>query len=397
MGGADVGMGGGSNPPAEVASPKDPKLEGSPTRPQLSTSVENAFTITQYLRYVGDVEVGLIEDPWDPTAGTDDLAGFEATFRVAANGGTHPTIQAAIDAATQMGGDQRIYIAVSAGTYREVVCVPSAAPPITLYGTGASASATTIVHNNYSGKAKAAGASANPCNPNTSGTTFGTSGSATFAAYADEFHAANLTFANDTDETVASGGVQAVALMTQADRIVFDDVRILGNQDSLSVKTPSVARVQRAYFKDCYIEGDTDFIFGRATIVVDRCTIHSVTNRTTSGVVAAPSTDARNPYGMLFVNSTFTADNGAAQGSLHLARAWDESQVDVDTYKANVATGVYPNGQATFRNSTLGAHIQKDAPYRDAATTGRPYSSVAKDAPANRFYEFNNTGPGATD
>ncbi len=399
--GAEPGAGGSPpdelppDPPIETASPVDPELAGSSTRPQLTDASENAFTIAQYLRRAGTLEAGLAEDPWDPTAGVGDVSSFTPVYRVATSGGTHTSVQGAIDAAVANAGDARVYIEVAAGTYREVVCVPSSAPPITLYGSGADASATTIVFNNYSGKSKAAGTSANPCNPSTDSTTYGTSGSATFAAYADEFQAANLTFANDTDESTASGGVQAVALLTQADRIVFERVRVLGNQDSLSVKTSNVSRVERAYFKDCYVEGDTDFIFGRGTFVLDGCTIHSVTNRVDSGVVAAPSTDARNPYGILFINSTFTADAGA--GAIHLARAWDESQGDVDTYKANVASGVYPNGQATFRGCVMGAHIAKAAPYRDAATTGRPYSSVATDVPANRFYEFDNTGAGAAD
>jgi pectinesterase len=79
--------------------------------------------------------------------------------------------------------------------------------------------------------------------------------------------------------------------------------------------------------------------------------------------------------------------------STHLGRAWDESQGNVTTYSANVATGIYPNGQATVRGAVLGPHIQSVAPWRPAATTARPYSSVGGQYPANRLYEFENTGP----
>jgi pectinesterase len=163
----------------------------------------------------------------------------------------------------------------------------------------------------------------------------------------------------------------------------------------LFVKTPDVAVVQRAYFKDCYVEGDTDFIFGRATFVLDGCTIRSLTSRTPNGVVVAPSTDSRNPFGILITHSTFEGDATAGASSTSLGRAWDESQVDVPTYTANVQTGVFPNGQAVVRESTLGAHIQATGPWRAAATTSRAYSSVAGAVPANRFYEFQNTGPGS--
>ena len=183
--------------------------------------------------------------------------------------------------------------------------------------------------------------------------------------------------------------------MTQGDRQIFENVRVLGNQDSLSLRTPNAETVLRGYFTGCFVEGDTDFIFGRATVVFDGCTIRSITSRTAGGVVLAPSTDSRNPYGFLVTRSAFTADATAGAASTHLGRAWDESQVDVATYTSNVASGVYPNGQALVRESTLGPHIQGVGPWRSAATTNRAYSSVAGAVPANRFYEFANGGAGS--
>jgi len=376
-----------SEPPAELS------LEGSATRPKLSSSDADFYELLDYLAQAGDLNQTLIADGWNPTDGAGDISTFAPQFEVAQSGGSHSSVQAAIDAADAVGGSERVFIAVAPGNYRELVCVPSSAPPITLYGTGAASSETVIVFDNYSGKSKAAGTDANPCNPSSDSTTYGTSGSATFGSKAEDLHVKNLTISNDTDESAASGGVQAVALLVQGDRSVFDDVRFLGNQDTLSIKSPSSNVVSRMYFKNCYIEGDTDFIFGRGTAVFDGCTIHTLSSRTTSGVVLAPSTDARNPYGILVTDSTFTAQAGTANGSTHLGRAWDESQGDVATYATNVSTGVYPNGQAVIRNSTIGAHINGSAPWRDAATTSRPYSSVDTNVPANRFYEFDNTGP----
>ena len=83
--------------------------------------------------------------------------------------------------------------------------------------------------------------------------------------------------------------------MTQGDRLIFENVRVLGNQDTLYFRTPNVTTVERVYMKGCYVEGDTDFIFGRGTAVLDGCTIQSLTSRTAGGVVIAPSTDSRNP------------------------------------------------------------------------------------------------------
>jgi pectinesterase len=113
-------------------------------------------------------------------------------------------------------------------------------------------------------------------------------------------------------------------------------------------------------------------------------------------VIVAPSTDSRNFYGILVANSTLTAEAGTANNSVHLGRAWDESQGDVDTYAMNVASGEYPNGQATYKNCELGAHVRSADPWRAAATTSRPYSSTDQGGvPKNRFYESGNTGPGA--
>jgi pectinesterase len=368
---------------------------GTATRPSLSSEQARNYSIAKYLEKAGNVTAP-VRDGWDPTAGIGDVEHFTATYTVRSDSST-PTVQAAIDAARSAGGGDRIYIEVAEGTYRETVCVPSGSPAITLYSRNPDPTATVIVFDNYSGKPKAAGEPANACNPNASGMTYGTSGSATFAAYANEFQAKNLTFSNDADESTIFASAQAVALMTQADRLVFENVRVLGNQDTLYVKTPNVETISRAYFKDSYIEGDVDFIFGRGTLVLDTCEIRYLTARQGSkgGYLVAPSTDSRNFYGILIANTTLTAEPGTADDTIHLGRAWDESQVDVATYASNVATGIYPNGQALIRDSTLGAHIRRTAPWAAAATTARPFSISADLYPANRLYECDNTGRGA--
>jgi len=372
-------------------------LGGTPTRPQLTPAQAADHTLLKYLERAGPL-TALVTDNWDPTAGAGDVTTFTPQYRVAASGGTHTTVAAAVEAAVTGGGTSRIYIALAEGTYRETICVPSAAPPITLYGTNPDPAATVIVNDHYSGKPKANGESANPCNANLTGTTYGTSGSATFAAYGKEFHAKNLTFSNDTDESAvsASGGLQAVALMTQGDKLVFDNVRVLGNQDTLYVKSPGTGIVTRAYFKNCYVEGDVDFVFGRGTFVLDGCEIKYLGTRvsTGSGNVVGPSTDARNAYGILIINSKLTAE-GAPAGTAYLGRSWDEGAGDLAGYTAAVAMGVYPNGQVLVRDSVLDAQVRPMDPWRAAATTNRPYSSTAGTYPGNRLYEFNNTGPGA--
>jgi pectinesterase len=385
-----------AEPPAPLpgSAPPDLPLLGTAQRPELDPAVAQLMTVRDYLAQSGDLINGLTRDNWDPSAGGGDVSGFIPDFRVAASGGTHSSVQAAISQAVSEGGSARRYIQVAAGTYRELVCVPSGAPPITLYGLDADASRTVIAFDNYSGKAKAAGTPANPCSPNTSATSFGTSGSSTVAVLAKDFVAKNLTIANDLEEDGASGNLQAPALLSQGDRALYDNVRVLGNQDTLLAKSPDVDSVARAYFKGCLIQGDSEFILGRGTLVLDGCTIQSLSSRV-SGAVLAPSTDARNPHGFLVTHSTFTADSGAADSSIRLGRAWDENQNDLTAYADLVDTGVYPNGQVLVRDSVLGVHIDADEPWRAASSSNRPYDSVAGEYPANRLYEYGNTGPGS--
>jgi len=397
-GGASAGAGGAGGAAVAGTPAPNPPITGSATRPQLTAGTD--YTILKYFEKNGSVTAPLT-DNWDPTAGVGDVATFTPTFTVAATGGTHTSVQAALDAAVAAGGTARVYIKVNPGTYRETICHKSATPPITLYGTDATT--TIIVNDANAGKLMAApvvGAPWNPCasgTPPAVGVKYGTSGSAVVAIYARDFQVKNLTISNDYVE-VGTTDIQAVALMAQNDKLIFENVRVLGNQDSLYVKTSSADTIQRAYFKNCYVEGDVDFIFGRATFVLDHCEIKYLGARrgaANGGDILSPSTDMRNPYGLLVIDSMFTADAVATAGTVDLGRAWDEGQT-AGMYPTPSATGGYPNGQVVVRSSVLGAHLKVATPWAQAATTNRAYSSVAVGAiPANRLWEISNTGAGA--
>jgi pectinesterase len=360
------------------------------------------YTILKYLEKAGILSAGLVADNWDPRAGVGDVTTFSPQFTVAASGGTHTTVQAAVTAAVAAGGTTRSYIQVMPGTYREVVCVPAGAPPITLYSTTADATQTVIAFNNYNGNTATAASPANPCPGPASNGTYGTAGSATFAVFAKGFQAKNITISNDVTTAMlgATTGAQAVALMTEADQVVLENVRVLGHQDTLYVETPGANTVVRVYIKASTIAGDTDFIFGGATTVIDSSQIQSVTDRAGSkGQPLSPDTASNNPYGFLVLNSAFVADTGAVAASMALGRAWDRSCKTVDNYvSVCVPTGSYPNGQAVVRESTLGAHIKTaTGTWAPAATTARGFSvtpwacSTLGMCPANRLYEFSDT------
>jgi pectinesterase len=300
------------------------------------------------------------------------------TYTVAADGsGTHTTVQAAITAALASGSTSRVTILVKPGTYRELVCVKPAsgvtAIPVTLYGADSDASLVKIVYNNGSGVTVTTD-NTNPCSV-PSGATHGTSDSSTFMVTARQFQAMNLTLANDFAEPSGQSAVQAPALTAQADHLVFQNVRFLGNQDTLQYKTGAVTTVARAYFKSCYVEGDVDFVFGRGTMVFDGCTLQYLTDRKTGGTIFAPSTESAHAFGILVTGSQIGSASGT--NSTYLGRAWDDS------------SGTSPNGQIVIRESTLDASIRSAAPWT-TSTQGRAFSAAG-----NRMYEYKNTGAGA--
>ena len=123
-----------------------------------------------------------------------------------------------------------------------------------------------------------------------------------------DFAARNLTFAN----TAGDVGQGNFALWVQGTRARFHHCAILGYQDTLYLPT------DEAYFKDCFIEGAVDFIFGSATAVFKGCTIHCLD----SGYITAADTTQEQTYGFVFKDCTIYGD--APAGTVYLGRAWGD-------------------------------------------------------------------------
>jgi pectin methylesterase-like acyl-CoA thioesterase len=275
-------------------------------------------------------------------AGTAAIVGVTAlsssaatTLTVAADGsGQYKTVQAAVNAVAA-NNSSRATINIKAGTYREIVTIPSNKPYITLNGTGSGPSNVVIV-NNHS---------------NAGG--YGTFGSATVAVNAADFVATNLTFSNDYGT-----GSQAVAINMNGDRGTYKNVRFLGNQDTL------LANTKRQYIANSYVEGTVDFIFGDATAVFNATSIYQ--KRSTGGPITAARTPSGNTYGFLIYKSTIT---GATNNTTQLGRPWG------------------PAAQVLYRESSLSATI----------ATAQPWIDMSGNAWQNaRFSEYKNTGAGAT-
>ena len=236
-----------------------------------------------------------------------------------AGSGLFKTVQAAIDSVAAKN-DERVRILIKPGTYTEHLVVKK--PKISLIGQGKQPEDVVLTYNLSARSPKTDGKA---------GETVGTTGSTSTLIGGADFVAENVTFANSTPDNIA----QAVAIKTQADRLAFHKCRFLGFQDTLY---PTAGR---QYFKDCYVTGDTDFIFGNATAVFDHCTINS----SDSGFVTAANTKPETPFGFVFLDCTLTATEDAAKKShgTFLGRPW---QWDRGT-----------NASAAFIRCTIGPHI----------------------------------------
>ncbi|MCX5256160.1 pectinesterase family protein [Streptomyces canus] len=296
------------------------------------------------------------------TAAASTTAAAATTLTVAKDGsGQYSTVQAAVNA-VPANNPSRVVISVKPGTYRELVKVPSNKPHVTIQGSGGSRNDTVIVYNNASGTPK----------PDGSGT-YGTGGSATVAVEADDFQARNLTISNDFDEASHQDiANQAVALRTAADKVFLDGVIVSGDQDTLLVDTAAKDKLGRVYMTNSYVIGNVDFIFGRATAVIDKSviTLKKRWNGTSAGYVTAPST-AAGRKGILIANSTVNGDVSSA--SFYLGRPWH----------AGGDASLDP--QSTVRNTSLSAAI-KSTPWTDMS------GFSWKD---DRFAEYKNSGAGS--
>ncbi|MCK9793627.1 pectinesterase family protein [Isoptericola sp. 4D.3] len=282
---------------------------------------------------------------------------------VAADGtGDATTIQQAVDLAPS-GSTGRVEILVRPGTYHGRVDIGSAKTNLTIVGATGDPEDVVITDDRAAGT------------PKPGGGTWGTTGSATVTVSGAGFEARHVTFENAFDEAAHPelSGHQAVAVKTRADRVVFDHVRFLGNQDTLYLDTPSADVPARVYVTNSWVEGDVDFVFGRATAVIEDSTIKALRRDSTpSGYVFAPSTSSGFAHGFLVTGTRFLTNAGP--GTYYLGRPWHPSS-NPDT-----------DPRVVVRDSWLGAHLRGD----DVWTTMSGFDWY----PGSNA-EHANSGPGA--
>ncbi|MGO9096852.1 MAG: pectinesterase family protein [Bryobacteraceae bacterium] len=255
-------------------------------------------------------------------------------------GGDFQTIQRAVDHVLDHPPENvgRVILEIRPGVYRERVKIPQDAPRVTLAGSDA---ASTVI--TYSVGAAAAG---------------GTFFSPVVEVDGPAFEAVNISFENSFGT-----GTQAVALSIHSDRAVFRNCRLSGWQDTL------YAASGRQYYRDCFIEGRVDFIFGNAAAVFDGCEIHS---RGGGCIAAHRRTRPDDPTGFVFRDCRLTAPGGSPPlpkgPNVFLGRPWRSC------------------ARVVFLNCRMGGHIRPEG--------WDNWGNAANEKTA-WFAEFGSAGPGA--
>lgn len=387
-----------------------PSSTGTATRPLLTAQEAAPYTAENYF-----AQGGLINQPegaWQPPPVA--LQNIDTPWRVAPANAPFTRIQQAVDAAIAAHkGNERLYIRLEPGVYTGAVYIPDDAPPITLFGAGNAPEDVRIalaLDSQFSPAKYRQTVNADDYPPGSpayyqyalcAGKTtalIGTNCAAVFWAQSNDLQVVNLTIANSLLDTVDGGTHQGVALRTDGDRIQLQNVRLLGRQDTLYLNVSNrqngapTDRINRVLIKDSYIEGDVDYVFGRANVVFDGVHFHTVSSRKSpEAYVLAPNTLPDNPYGFLVKNSRFTTDEGYKGAfKAKLGRAWDQG-----AGKTGYLPGKTANGQVLIVDSTIDSGYDRLSPWGAAATTARPFTGNAdasrqlNDVGYNRLWEWN--------
>lgn len=176
------------------------------------------------------------------------------------------TFQGAVDAVLD-NDDTRTIIKIRNGTYRELINIPSSKINITWLGEDAN---TTII----------AGYNRDALNP-------GSDYRSMVKCSADGFRMYNIKLLNTAGDNMG----QAETIKHSGQKGMAFDCEFLSWQDTLLLNG-------QMYFKNCYIEGDTDFIWGSGTVYFDKCQMKCMSS-------GSYITQPRTPNG---VNGFFMAD-----------------------------------------------------------------------------------------
>ena len=178
----------------------------------------------------------------------------------------------------------------------------------------------------------------------------------TFRTYTLKVEGQDITLKNVTVENNSPRLGQAVALHTEGDRLKCINCRFLGHQDTVYTGVAGT----RILFKDCYIEGTTDFIFGPSTVWFENCDIFCKVN----SYITAASTPEDIQIGYVFNNCHITTASEVTK--MYLGRAWRDYAYTV-FMNCDLPATIAPEGWVDWK---------------------KPHDRI-------RYAEYNNRGAGA--
>ncbi|KAJ4846444.1 hypothetical protein Tsubulata_036221 [Turnera subulata] len=233
--------------------------------------------------------------------------------------GKFKTLTEAI-ASIPTGNFQRLIIDIGPGKYVEKLTIDRSKPFVTLRGSPGNKPILS-----FDGTAKK----------------FGTVYSATLQVFGDFFVASNIVFENTAPKPDGKmEGAQAVALRIGGDKAAFYNCRFLGFQDTVCDDQG------RHFFKDCYIQGTVDFIFGSGKSLYLNTVLNVVESHARVTVITAGARDSPNQDQVYsFVHCKVQGD---AKGSF-LGRPWTHMPRVVFAY-TELGSNVHPEGWSTFNH-----------------------------------------------
>lgn len=163
----------------------------------------------------------------------------------------------------------------------------------------------------------------------------GTVDSATLIVLSQYFVAANLIVKNSAPrpDPYTNDG-QALAVRINGDKAAFYNCKFLGFQDTLCDDRGS------HLFKDCYIEGTVDFIFGTGRSLYLNADVYVYGDKGLSVITAQRRTTAAESTGFSFVHGII---RGTGKGTTFLGRPWGVMPRVIYAY-TEMTSVVHPGG-----------------------------------------------------
>lgn len=244
-------------------------------------------------------------------------------------------------------------IILAEGDYREKLEI--SVPDVEIIGAGAEK--TRIIYDDYAKKV------------DEKGLEYVTFRTYTIAVLAPRVTMRDLTVENDAKFPEIKG--QEVALTVYADEFLAENCSFVSTQDTIfcgPLPPDLIERYdgflkdalrtgdyQKQIFKNCFISGNVDFIFGCGDALFEGCEIKSLFDVRGHGYTAAPAHALSQEICFVFYKCRFTAEEGVADGSIFLARPWRDygkcSYIDCE-YGAHICAEGFDKWNDTERDKT---------------------------------------------